>query len=67
MDIPSYFAYELTSVPSALFKDGLVRKAHKPVLAKEMTKGLPTCELPGSLYYVVDGGALFVGLKMYLI
>ena len=35
-----YFTFELTSEPSALFKDGALRKADKSVLARELKKSL---------------------------
>jgi len=57
-DIPSYFAYELTPIPLSLFKDGLMRKADKPALAKFITADLPWQDCPSGLRFVVDGGCL---------
>jgi len=57
-DIPSYFSYELTPIPTALFKDNLMRKADKPALAKAVTSGLSFDTLPSNTRFVLDGGCL---------
>jgi hypothetical protein len=57
-NIPSYFAFDLTAVSASLFKDGLMRKADKPVLAKALTSGLSFKAMSESVTYVVDGGCL---------
>jgi hypothetical protein len=58
-DIPSYFAFELTSIPLSLFNDsGFMRKPNKPALAKALLKNVKTVSMPPDVRYVVDGGAL---------
>ena len=38
------FSYELTPIPTSLFKDGLMRKANKSMLKNTLTKDLEPCE-----------------------
>ena len=59
-DIQPLFSHELTALPSAFFKDKLMRKADKSVLAKHLTSTTSSCELepPIGHSYVVDGGWL---------
>ena len=57
-DIPSFFAFELTSIPTALFKDRFMRKPDKPALVKAITIGLSSNEPPTNIRYVLDGGSL---------
>ena len=59
-----YFSYELTSEPSALFKDGALRKADKSVLARELKKSLKSDSTPTEpKKYVIDGGWLLHRVK----
>ena len=59
-----YFSYELTSEPSALFKDGALRKADKSVLARELKKSLKADSTPTEpKKYVIDGGWLLHRVK----
>jgi hypothetical protein len=41
-DVEKYFSYELTSMPSALFKDGFLRKGVKSQLAHELHSKVDT-------------------------
>ena len=57
-DIPRCFEYELSPVPSSLFKDNYMRKADKASLARHLTSDLVCSDLPQSLSFVIDGGYL---------
>jgi hypothetical protein len=57
-DLEKYFAYELSSLPTSMFKDSYMRKTDKSHLAKEMYKNIESSEVPSSSVYVVDGGYL---------
>lgn len=58
-NIISYFSYELMSYPPSLFKDGVMRKADKPALAKTVLSGCQLHEvLPQDIVFVIDGCAL---------
>jgi len=59
----SYFEYELTPWPMALFKDGCMRKPDKANLAKSLTAGMPSDQLPSCVRYVLDGGSLLHQIK----
>jgi hypothetical protein len=50
--------FELTPYPTALFKDGYMRKPNKAMLYKEFCKDLTTASLPSNIVFVVDGGCL---------
>jgi hypothetical protein len=52
------FNYELTTYPTALFKDGMMRKPDKPSLYRNVVENLTAAALPTELTYVVDGGCL---------
>lgn len=55
----SCFQYKLTSVPTALFRDSVLRKTEKPALAKEITRQVDTAtQVPSTDMYVLDGGCL---------
>jgi hypothetical protein len=62
-DIENFFSFELTAVPTALFKDHCLRKANKSLLAKELIKGLDSEDLMEARTYVVDGGWLLHRVK----
>jgi len=62
-DIENFFSYELTAMPTALFKDGFLRKANKSLLAKELTKGMCCDNLKEATIYVVDGSWLLHRVK----
>jgi hypothetical protein len=58
-DMSSYFAYELTAVPTALFSHSMMRKANKSALAKCISKNTTPVENAAvAASYVLDGGAL---------
>jgi len=57
-DIKSYFEFELSALPTALFKDSYMRKPDKSQLGKEMIAGIASTSLPQSAVHVVDGGYL---------
>ena len=58
-----YFRYELTSIPTSLFKDRFMRKSQKSQLAKFLQNGVnPSVQNPGAMY-VIDGGALLHRVK----
>jgi hypothetical protein len=62
-DVQQYFSYELTAMPTALFKDNYMRKADKSQLAKEISKGLESEVLPQCSVNVIDGGYLLRVVK----
>ena len=54
-----YFSYELSPIPTALFKDGLMRKANKALLRKALISKIPSRHANVlATDYVLDGGAL---------
>jgi hypothetical protein len=57
VDIPTYFDYELTPVPSSLFHNDYMRKPDKPALAKCLIGDLFSA-IPAVVCYIVDGGAM---------
>ena len=54
----SYFEYELTQIPTALFKDSKMRKSDKSSLAAILKKDVPSIEQVPRAKVVCDGGAL---------
>src|SRR6218665_316434 len=58
-DTAQFFAYELTPVPTSLFKDDMMRKPDKAALSRLLTKD-STVSMTGTppTQFVVDGGAL---------
>lgn len=55
----SCFEYELTPVPTLLFKDGLMRKPNKAILGRTLMKESSILkEKVDCTTYVLDGGAL---------
>ena len=60
-DVEKYFAYEMTTNPPSLFKDGLMRKPDKPALRRALMRddeAMSKDQIDKSSLYVVDGGAL---------
>ena len=57
-DMTPYFDYELTTVPTSLFKDNTMRKPAKAQLAKALTDSLQPSERNMQAVHVLDGGAL---------
>ena len=63
-EIEPYFHYELTAVPSALFKNGFLRKADKAQLQQELIKAVdPLNRAVENSQFVVDGGCLLHKVK----
>jgi hypothetical protein len=52
------FEFELAPFPTALFKDGFMRKPDKPALYREFTKNLTSQPVPLRKVFVIDGGCL---------
>lgn len=58
-DTAQFFAYELTSVPTSLFKDDMMRKPDKAALSRLLTKDSTISVTRTHVtQFVVDGGAL---------
>ena len=57
-DISKYFGYEVTAEPTALFKEGVMRKPAKPQLRRALTDGTSDETQPLTDQHVLDGGAL---------
>jgi len=57
VDLAPYFQYELTSLPSALFKDYRMRKANKAALANDLAQNAVETEQSLTTAYVLDGGS----------
>jgi len=53
-----YFGYELSSLPTSLFKDKYMRKTDKSQLAKELCNNVESSSVPQSSLHVIDGGYL---------
>ena len=62
-EITPYFDYELTVIPTSLFKDNSMRKTAKSQLAKALTNNVKPCEQNIQAKYVIDGGALIHKVK----
>ena len=62
-DMIPYFSYELTAIPTSLFKDGAMRKTQKSQLAKIVTSDVQPAECNVRTSYVIDGGALLHKVK----
>lgn len=62
-NIEQYFSYELTPLPSALFKDGFMRKPDKSQLSDELLKDVDVLPVQKSDVMLVDGGYLLHAVK----
>ena len=63
-DIKLFFDYELTAIPTALFKDGFMRKPVKSQLAQFFTLNVQSANEPSiKPLQVIDGGALLHRVK----
>ena len=64
-DMRGYFEYELTTIPTSLFKDNAMRKTAKAQLANALTKNVSEQHSDGVIHakYVIYGGALIHRLK----
>ena len=57
-DMAPYFEYELTTIPTSLFKDNGLRKTDKAQLGRFLKRDVEPSELSLQAKYVLDGGAL---------
>jgi len=64
-DVESLFSHELTALPAAFFKDGMLRKTAESLLSEELISSLNSsvCNPPSYVRYVVDGGWLLHRIK----
>ena len=62
-DIAPNFEYELTVIPTSLFKDNTMRKTAKSQLAKALTNNVQPHQQNVQATYVIDGGALIHKIK----
>ena len=62
-DMLPYFDYELTAIPTSLFKDYAMRKTAKAQLAKVLMSKVQPSGRNAQLYHVLDGGALIHRVK----
>ena len=62
-DMAQFFCYELTTIPTSLFKDNSLRKTDKAQLAKSLKNGVEPSALSSQAKYVLDGGALIHRVK----
>ncbi len=62
-DMGPFFDYELTTIPTSLFKDNAMRKTEKAQLAKALKKAVQPCERNMQAFHVLDGGSLIHRVK----
>ena len=62
-EISPYFDYELTVIPTSLFKDNTMRKTPMSQLAKAVANNVRPCEHNVQATHVIDGGALIHKVK----
>jgi len=63
-DIEPFFQYELTAVPTAIFKGASMRKANKSLLGKELKANAKACASSNKTSaFVIDGGWLVHKVK----
>ena len=62
-DMAPYFDYELTAIPTSLFKDYAMHKTAKVQLAKALMSNVQPSECNTQLNYVLDGGVLIHRVK----
>ena len=65
-DPKAYFVYELAHEPTSLFKNGLMRKANKALLAQAIKKDARFTDTVANPKCVVDGGSLLHRVKWIL-
>ena len=58
-----YFDYELTAIPTSLFKDYAMRKTAKAQLAKALMSNVQPSERNTQIHHVLDGSALIHRVK----
>ncbi|XP_065911780.1 uncharacterized protein [Dysidea avara] len=62
-DMAQFFNYELTTIPTSLFKDNYLRKTDKSQLSRGLKNSVEPSALNIQAKYVLDGGALIHKLK----
>ena len=62
-EISSYFDYELTVIPTSIFKGKTMRKTAKSQLAKALLNDVQPCEQNVQATHVIDGGHLIHKVK----
>ena len=62
-DMIPYFDYELTAIPTSLFKDHAMRKTTKAQLAKALMSNVQPSQRNTQIHHVLDGGALIHRVK----
>ena len=50
-DMQPFFDYELTTIPTSLFEDNIMRKTNKVQLAKALKQGVQPCEQYAQAFY----------------
>ncbi len=58
-----FFNYELTTIPTSLFKDNAMRKTEKAQLSKVLKQGVQPCEQNMQAFHVLDGRSLIHRVK----
>ena len=62
-DMVPFFDYELTTIPTTLFKDNAMRKTEKAQLARAIKQAVQPSERSMRTFHVLDGGALLHTIK----
>ena len=62
-DMAPYFGYELTAMPTSLFKDNVMRKSVKSQLAQALGNAVQPSAEKAQAMHVLDGGALIHRVK----
>ena len=63
-DMKRYFRYELTSIPTSLFENGMMRKDGKSNLARSIKQDVsPNSPVSNQLSHILDGGSLLHKVK----
>ena len=63
-DMKRYFRYELTSIPTSLFENGMMRKAGKSNLARSIKQDVsPNSPTSNQRSHILDGGSLLHKVK----
>ena len=59
-DMRECFEYELTSTPTSLFENELMRKPNKSALGRALKQNVSSVKPPDPSFYVLDGGEMAV-------
>ena len=62
-DMAPFFKYELTTIPTSLFKDNYLQKTDKAQLSKGLKNLVEPSAISSRARYVLDGGALIHKVK----